>query len=72
MRQIENGISFTKSWKGLRYLLACCKILDVFKNNLLTTIVVITVMSTYQYRAKLLRADWLRERAFFVNQGHFW
>ena len=26
----------------------------------------------YHYRAKLLRADWLRERAFFVNQGHFW
>ena len=25
----------------------------------------------YHYRAKLLRADWLRERAFFVNQGHF-
>ena len=25
----------------------------------------------YQYRAKLLRADCLRERAFFVNQGHF-
>ena len=27
---------------------------------------------SYHYRAKLLRADWLRERAFFVNQGHFW
>ena len=44
----------------------------IVKATAKTSYAITRISDFYHYRAKLLRADWLRERAFFVNQGHFW